>query len=267
MNFRTLKSEVNFPIHRAAKSSCAKFQPLGRCFQNLNIYLRGRVSISACHLRYAGIICAGGFAFRCKLSSAYCGLKLSHKSTSLHSRHQKEKKEEKRTPPRFDLKQFFVFLWPDLWLLILASFSAFAVALVNIQLPLLLGNLVNVVSSLTTGEHATDYFQVLQLPALKLLSVYAMQSGLTFVYISLLSCLGERMAARMRNALFASLIRQDIAFFDAHKTGELVNRLEQYSKFGLVYRTFTCLDSLIIYILLGYSVVDPKILEMGSHPF
>jgi len=57
-----------------------------------------------------------------------------------------------------------------------------------------------------------------------LLSVTFFQGLLTSVYISLLSAMAEKMAARMRQRLFESLIIQDIAFFDANKTGELVNR-------------------------------------------
>ena len=44
--------------------------------------------------------------------------------------------------------------------------------------------------------------------------------------ISLLSTLGERLSARMRTELFKSIISQDITFFDTHKTGEIVDRLE-----------------------------------------
>ena len=51
-----------------------------------------------------------------------------------------------------------------------------------------------------------------------------LQAAATCGYISLLSTVGERLAARMREALFSSLIRQDIAFFDDHGTGELINR-------------------------------------------
>lgn len=111
-----------------------------------------------------------------------------------------------------------------MWLLLLASLSAFAVAMTNIQLPLLLGSLVNVVSNLASEDHTGDYFEVLRKPVLKLVGLYVAQAGLTFVYISVLSCLGERLAERMRTALFSALIRQDIAFFDGHKTGELINR-------------------------------------------
>ena len=54
------------------------------------------------------------------------------------------------------------------------------------------------------------------------------QGLLTFLYISLLGTVGERTAARMRSTLFESIINQDIAFFDSHKTGEIVNRFAVY---------------------------------------
>lgn len=55
---------------------------------------------------------------------------------------------------------------------------------------------------------------------------FRVQGLLTFVYISLLSAVGERVAARMRKAFFKTIVSQDIAFFDSHKTGEIVNRLQ-----------------------------------------
>ena len=36
---------------------------------------------------------------------------------------------------------------------------------------------------------------------------------------------GERVVARLRNELYSAILHQDIAFFDARKTGELVSRL------------------------------------------
>ena len=172
-------------------------------------------------LKYAGFFAVGGLVVKSKISHANCSLKLSHKSASHHN---DNKQENENKQPKFKFREFWKFLWPDIWLLLLASLSAFAVAMVNIELPMMLGNLVNAVSSLSSGRHANDFFQVLKEPALKLISIYGAQAILTFAYISFLSCLGERLAERMRNALFASLVRQDIAFFDSHKTGELVYR-------------------------------------------
>lgn len=51
------------------------------------------------------------------------------------------------------------------------------------------------------------------------------QAILSTVYISLLAVVGENMAARMRHRLFESLVHQDMAFFDARQTGEIVGRL------------------------------------------
>ena len=42
---------------------------------------------------------------------------------------------------------------------------------------------------------------------------------------ALFTIAGERVVARLREDLFARLIDQEIAFFDARKTGELTNRL------------------------------------------
>ena len=116
------------------------------------------------------------------------------------------------------------FLLPDIWLFTLASLTAVAVAIVNIQLPHLLGELVNAITSLTHENAEYTAFEVLFNPATKLIINYSLQAGLTFLYITLLSSCGERFAARLRTTLFRSLINQDVAFFDAHKTGEIVNR-------------------------------------------
>lgn len=62
-------------------------------------------------------------------------------------------------------------------------------------------------------------------PALNLFGMYVLQSGFTFLYILLLSQIGEQMAAKLRQDLFKQIIIQDLSFFDENRTGELVNRL------------------------------------------
>lgn len=125
---------------------------------------------------------------------------------------------------KFDWKQFFQMLVPEMWYLLAAVIAAVAAALVNIKIPLLLGDLVNVVTNMTK-EATSDFINNLKIPAIKLLMFYSVQGLLTFIYISLLSTVGENVAARMRIKLFDSLLRQDVEFFDTHKTGELVDRL------------------------------------------
>ncbi|XP_072269199.1 mitochondrial potassium channel ATP-binding subunit isoform X2 [Pyxicephalus adspersus] len=126
--------------------------------------------------------------------------------------------------PEFNWAEFWRHLRPQLLALISAIILALGAALLNIHIPLILGELVNVVSRYTK-EHAGNYLQEVRGPAFKLLTLYAAQGVLTGGYIVLLSQVGERVAGSMRKSLFTSLLRQDVAFFDMQKTGLLVNRL------------------------------------------
>lgn len=47
----------------------------------------------------------------------------------------------------------------------------------------------------------------------------------SFVRVNLMTIASERIVANLRKSLFASLLKQEVAFFDMKKTGELVNRL------------------------------------------
>ncbi|XP_064634815.1 mitochondrial potassium channel ATP-binding subunit-like [Lineus longissimus] len=136
-----------------------------------------------------------------------------------------EQKDDSGQPePDFDWKEFCKMLWPECWYLLGAIASAFAVAVVNIQIPAHLGELVNVVSEFTKGA-TEDYIAAMKEPVMKLLTVYGLQAGLTFIYITLLSSIGERLAAQLRKKLFHSIIQQDMEFFDTHRGGEIINRL------------------------------------------
>ena len=89
--------------------------------------------------------------------------------------------------------------------------------------PLLLANAYNylVDPTLTTPQRMgyINHTMVLVI-VLHLTSVVA-----SFLRTALLGATGERVVARLRNDLFATILKQDIAFFDEHKTGELVSRL------------------------------------------
>ncbi|KAM9186390.1 mitochondrial potassium channel ATP-binding subunit [Dugong dugon] len=125
---------------------------------------------------------------------------------------------------RFNWKLFWQFLRPHLLVLAAAIVLALGAALVNVQIPLLLGQLVEIVAKYTR-EHMGSFMTESRNLSTRLLLLYGIQGLLTFGYLVLLSRIGERMAVDMRRTLFCSLLRQDIAFFDAKKTGQLVSRL------------------------------------------
>ncbi len=61
--------------------------------------------------------------------------------------------------------------------------------------------------------------------ALFLVIVFAIQAVSSALRYSLFTTSGERVVARLRADLFATLMDQEVAFFDSRRTGELVNRL------------------------------------------
>lgn len=132
---------------------------------------------------------------------------------------------DKKEPP-FEWKQFLELLWPEIWSLLGAVSAALIVAMLNIQLPMQLGNIINILTKFTQDCTAgVSFMSEMKDPALKLVGLYVAQSVFTCAYISLLSGVGERIAAKLRCLLFESILRQDIAFFDKTRTGELVDRL------------------------------------------
>ncbi|XP_034374920.1 mitochondrial potassium channel ATP-binding subunit isoform X3 [Arvicanthis niloticus] len=180
--------------------------------------------------------------------------------------------EAKGSPPaqptrgpelRFNWKLFWHFLHPHLLALGVAIVLALGAALVNVQIPLLLGQLVEIVAKYTRDHMGSFVFESRKL-SIQLFLLYGVQGLLTFGYLVLLSHIGERMATDMRQALFSSLLRQDIAFFDAKKTGQLVSRLttdvqEFKSSFKLVISQGLRSCTQVIGSLVSLSMLSPRL--------
>ncbi|XP_034663203.1 mitochondrial potassium channel ATP-binding subunit isoform X1 [Drosophila subobscura] len=130
---------------------------------------------------------------------------------------------------KFDWKRLWSYLEPHLWELIGAIVAALIVAFINIRIPNILGDLVDTLArygnTYVMDPIHNSFVRDVSKPATNLLSLYMLQSGFTFLYIYLLSRVGEQVAAKMRQDLFKQIVLQDIAFFDENRTGELVNRL------------------------------------------
>ncbi|XP_045131652.1 mitochondrial potassium channel ATP-binding subunit-like [Portunus trituberculatus] len=137
-----------------------------------------------------------------------------------------EDSKDTKDPP-FDWLAFWHLLKPQLHHFLAAVVSALVVSLANIQVPILLGEVVNVVARFTseTARESRSFPQEIAVPVLKLVKYYFIQAAFTLSYISFLTRMGERIADDLRKQLFATLLKQDMAFYDQHKTGELVNRL------------------------------------------
>ncbi|CAG9764190.1 unnamed protein product [Ceutorhynchus assimilis] len=126
---------------------------------------------------------------------------------------------------KFDWRRLWTYLRPHLWSFIAAILGALAVALLNIQIPQVMGGVINVLAKFSSQHDSQQFISEVKTPALKLVAMYVAQSVCTFFYISMLSNLGENIAYKMKSELFSSILQQDIAFFDAQRTGEIVTRL------------------------------------------
>eukprot|EP00127_Corallochytrium_limacisporum_P006632 Clim_evm11s232 gene=Clim_evmTU11s232 len=144
------------------------------------------------------------------------------------------KNREKSKRPEISWGTLWRCLKDDALLLVAAVLTALAVAFINIEIPTRLGKLINVVTAALregsgSGGSGADALgsaaEQLKEPALALLGLYLVQSFLTSTYIVLLAYVGENMALRLRHELFSAIIVQEMAFFDSHRSGELVDRL------------------------------------------
>lgn len=98
--------------------------------------------------------------------------------------------------------------------------------------------------------------------------IFCVGSLCTFFRFSIFSVAAERIVARLRNDLYSSIIIQDIAFFDEHKSGELISRLS--SDTSLVQNvvsmsipeTITNVMKAIVSIVLIFTI-SPKLAAMS----
>ncbi len=70
-----------------------------------------------------------------------------------------------------------------------------------------------------------DGREILNEAVLALLGVFLLVGVFGFLRAWLYTLAGERVVARLRKALYANVVRQEVGFFDGQRTGELLNRL------------------------------------------
>ncbi|XP_046661301.1 mitochondrial potassium channel ATP-binding subunit isoform X2 [Homalodisca vitripennis] len=188
--------------------------------------------------------------------------------------------EQNQNLPPFDWKKFFELIWPDVWSLLGAIFAALAAALMNIQIPIYLGTVINVMTRYLGSVTPANFNAEMQGPVFSILGLYVAQSAATFVYIYLLSNLGERLATRLKCELYSSILRQDLAFFDQKRTGDLVDCItsdvqEFKSAFKMVVsqglRSLTQIVGCVVsmYVLsptmtMGMLVIVPTVIVGGT---
>ncbi len=129
---------------------------------------------------------------------------------------------EERSRFRLPSPRELVRLWPRIrphrGPLLIATLCLLASSAIALVFPLVVGHLLD--AAFVEGDRRT-----LDIVALGLLGLFAIQAGLNYVQAYLLSATGERAVAGLREELFERLLAMPPGFFADHRTGELTSRL------------------------------------------
>jgi len=115
-------------------------------------------------------------------------------------------------------RRIFALARPQLGRLALATLALVGTSALTLVYPQLVKEIVDGVLD-GGGRSAVDKWAGL------LLVLFALTAVLTAVRMYLFTVAGERIVADLRTKLYGNLVRQEVGFFDAHRTGELTNRL------------------------------------------
>jgi ATP-binding cassette subfamily B protein len=121
------------------------------------------------------------------------------------------------------LRKLFGMAQPELPVLVVALILMIAAESTGLIIPLIIANAYDVLVDVDIPDYERMN-EINRYMAVALI-VYGVGTLAGFCRAALLGVIGERMVARMRCQLYASILHQEIGFFDEHKSGELVSRL------------------------------------------
>ena len=140
------------------------------------------------------------------------------------------------------LKRLYALAWPERWPLGIATFFLLISSVGNLAFPRAAGSLFDE-SLIGVKAGAVDLAKVDQM-ALVLIVIFAITAAASALRFRFYSRSGERIVSRLRADLYASLLKQEIGFFDTQKTGELSSRLS--SDASVLQTTVTANVSMVL---------------------
>lgn len=123
-------------------------------------------------------------------------------------------------------KRFLKWLYPHQCILYLGSIALLISSAAQLAQPLYFGKIIQVCNDAVNSETSTrDNIHELTYDTVVLFIILFVGSIFTSIRGYLYTLAGERIVKNIRKELFDAIVKQDIAFFDINKTGELINRL------------------------------------------
>lgn len=136
----------------------------------------------------------------------------------------KSKTENETTGKRPSLGRIFSLAKPEIPMLIISTILMIASEGTNLITPLIVAQAFNL---LVDADLKDDDLRMSEISNRMVFAIFITLIGTigTFIRSSIQGIIGERVVARLRCQLYAGILKQEIAFFDEHKSGELNSRL------------------------------------------
>lgn len=120
-----------------------------------------------------------------------------------------------------EIKRLFTIVKPERWTLTCAIGLLTISSTITMAVPFALGHVIDIIYTADTLAMK----QNLQNVCLTLTGVFLTGAAANFGRVYLMNVAGQRITRTLRSSVFAAIMKQEIAFFDRNKTGELINRL------------------------------------------
>ncbi|KAG7236030.1 hypothetical protein INR49_001430 [Caranx melampygus] len=133
------------------------------------------------------------------------------------------KQQAPATVPLDDVKRILRLAHPERWTLAAAVGFLTVSSAVTMSAPFLLGKVIDTIY--TTGADTETMTASLTSLCIMLTGVFLCGGAANAARVYLMEISGERIIRNLRTSVFSSILRQEVAFFDKNRTGELINRL------------------------------------------
>lgn len=129
----------------------------------------------------------------------------------------------KSAVPLEDVKRILKLAYPERWKLSAAVGFLSISSAVTMSAPFLLGKVIDTIYS--TGSDTETMTASLTSLCLMLTGVFLCGGAANAARVYLMQTSGQQIVRNLRDSVFSSILRQEVAFFDRNRTGELINRL------------------------------------------
>ncbi|XP_072321153.1 ATP-binding cassette sub-family B member 10, mitochondrial [Eucyclogobius newberryi] len=136
---------------------------------------------------------------------------------------EEETDQVKSIVPLEDVRRILKLAYPERWKLAAALGFLSISSAVTMSAPFFLGKVIDTIYS--SGSDAETVAASLTSLCLMLSGVFLCGGAANAVRVYLMQTSGQQIVRNLRDSVFSSILRQEVAFFDKNRTGELINRL------------------------------------------